>query len=116
MKTIVACIISAAILIAGQPLLAGEPKVKSFKAPAASSGVAKSVEFPDLKIDGIGVIDQLAAGAVVINDTRFRLDRTVSYRHEDGSSAARDEFTVGTVVWYVLDSDNVVTEIWKKER
>lgn len=116
MKTIVACIISAIILIAGQSLLAGEPKVKSFKAPAASSGVAKPLVYPDLAIDGIGVIDGLAEGQVIINDMQFRLDADAAYRREDGSLADKRDFTVGTVVWYVLDYQNVVTELWKKEK
>lgn len=116
MKTIVACIISAIILIAGQSLLAGEPTVKSFKAPAASSGVAKPAVYPDLAIDGFGVIDRLTDRAVIINDKLFPLDDPVAYRRENGSPADKSDFTVGTVVWYVLDYQDVVTELWKKEK
>ncbi|MFH1984043.1 MAG: hypothetical protein ABIL58_19560 [Pseudomonadota bacterium] len=118
MKTIIAWIIGAAILIIGLPLQAADITVAPFKAPSPSGGaVQKQSKIPDLRegfFHGFGKIDRISPTEVVVEDRLLRLLSNISYRRENGSVAADKEFTVGTLVWYVLDNNGNVKSLWKK--
>ncbi len=116
MRTHIAWIITVVFLVSSSPLQAADATVKSFKAPV-STGEDSPATAPDLRegtFDGVGTIDRITDREVVINDVLMPLGPLVTYRHDNGTSAASDQFTVGTVVWYVLDSNDKVKALWLK--
>jgi hypothetical protein len=118
MKTTIVWAIGIAILFGMASLGAADTSIKSFKAPA-SSGADNPAKAPDLRegqFDGLGTIDRIDTRAreVVIDDNLYRTVPGVTYHHDNGGRAGSDLFTVGTVVWYVLDSRDNITSLWLK--
>jgi len=105
----------AVLLVAAGPLYAGDTDILDLKPPMSTPG--ESLQEPDLKegeFDGYGVIDMIAGQEIVIDDASYRLSGSVSYKYLDGSSASPDNFPVGTRVWFMLYTDNIIKSVWKE--
>jgi len=105
----------AALLIFAGPLYAGDTDILDLKPPMSTPG--KTMDEPDLKegeFDGYGVIDQITAQEVVIDDAYYRLSGSTTYKYMNGSSASADNFPVGTRVWFMLYTDNIIESVWKE--
>jgi hypothetical protein len=66
-----------------------------------------------VEFQGVGVVDRMGAGEIVIDDSLFRLSPSVSFFGEGGESLGSGSFAVGTHVGYELEAERVIRSLWK---
>jgi len=66
-----------------------------------------------VEFQGVGVIDRMGSGEIVIDDSLFRLSPSVSFFGEGGEPLSSGSFTEGTLVGYELEGERVVRSLWK---
>ena len=66
-----------------------------------------------VEFQGVGVIDRMGAGEIVIDDSLFRLSPSVSFYGEGGEPLSSGSLTVGTLVGYELEGERVIRSLWK---
>jgi len=114
-KPAVYSLLMAVLLLFAGSLYAQDADILDLKPPMSAPG--QTMEEPDLKegeFDGYGVIDRITAQELVIDDATYRLSGTTTYKYMDGSSASADNFPVGTRVWFMLYTDNIIESVWKE--
>ncbi|MFO7496173.1 MAG: hypothetical protein R6X05_11145, partial [Desulfobacterales bacterium] len=66
-----------------------------------------------VEFQGVGVVDRMGAGEIVIDDSLFRLSPSVSFFGEGGEPLGSGSFAVGTLVGYELEAERVIRSLWK---
>jgi hypothetical protein len=66
-----------------------------------------------VEFQGVGVIDRMGAGEIVIDDSLFRLSPTVSFYGEGGEPLSSGSFKEGTLVGYELEGERAIRSLWK---
>jgi hypothetical protein len=66
-----------------------------------------------VEFQGVGVIDRMGAGEIVIDDSLFRLSPSVAFYGEGGEPLSSGSFAVGTLVGYELEGERVIRSLWK---
>ena len=114
-KPVVYSLMMAALLFIAGPLCAGDTAILVIKPPSSAPDLpAKGPDLHYGKFDGTGVIERITSQEVVIDDKLYRLGSRITYKYRDGSSATADNFPVGTRVWFVLYTDNIIKSVWKE--
>lgn len=65
------------------------------------------------EFQGVGVIDRMGAGEIVIDDSLFRLSPSVAFFGEGGAPLSSASFSEGTLVGYGLEGERVIRSLWK---
>jgi hypothetical protein len=68
--------------------------------------------FP-VEFNGVGVVDRIGGGEIVIEDSLFRLSSSVSFFGEGGEPLGSASFAAGTFVGYELEGERVIRSLWK---
>jgi hypothetical protein len=66
-----------------------------------------------VEFQGVGVVDRMGAGEIVIDDSLFRLSPSVAFFGEGGEPLGSGSFAVGTLVGYELEAERVIRSLWK---
>jgi hypothetical protein len=68
--------------------------------------------FP-VEFHGVGVVDRMGGGEIVIEDSLFRLSSSVSFYGEGGEPLGSASFAAGTFVGYEIEGERVIRSLWK---
>lgn len=113
--TVYSLLMAAVLMILAGPLYAGDPDILDLKPPMSKPGeIQKEADLKEGEFDGYGVIDMITAQEIVIDDATYRLSGSMSYKYLDGSSTSANDFPVGTRVWFMLYTDNIIKSVWKE--
>ena len=66
-----------------------------------------------VEFQGVGVVDRMGGGEIVIEDSLFRLSSSVSFYGEGGEPLGSASFAAGTFVGYELEGERVIRSLWK---
>ena len=62
---------------------------------------------------GVGIVDRMGGGEIVIEDSLFRLSSSVSFYGEGGEPLGSASFAAGAFVGYELEGGRVIRSLWK---
>jgi hypothetical protein len=66
-----------------------------------------------VEFHGVGVVDRMGGGEIVIEDSLFRLSSSVSFYGEGGEPLGGASFAAGTLVGYELEGERVIRSLWR---
>ena len=114
-KPVVYILLMSAMIFTAGTLHAGDKAILDIKPPSSETGKpVKGADLKEGKFDGYGTIDSITAGEVVIDDAYYRLASSVSFKYLNGNSTSAVNFPVGTKVWFMLYTDNIIKSVWKE--